>query len=69
MTQVQVDEGAEPRPAIESLDDVDTISQEQQVLDTKELLEQLRNELTQVQDNPEKALEIRRRIQTLESPE
>ncbi len=57
------EEGADPRPAVESLDGIP--SEEDASVDTAELLKELEQELLTVENDPERALEIRRRIQAI----
>lgn len=63
--QVDTVEGADPRPAVESLDtvppDVTT------AVDNKKLLQELQQELLKTENDPDKAMELRRRIQILEN--
>lgn len=63
-TVVSTADGPDPRPAVESLDDTssDNAQMEQ---DTQIMIESLQKELLQIENDPEKAMEIRRRIQLL----
>lgn len=65
ITTVEIEEGAEPTPVVESLDGV--VVSEESVPDTQTLLRDLQAELMTVQNDPDKALELRRRIQLLQT--
>jgi hypothetical protein len=64
---ITTQEGEDPQPAVESLDDMD--SEEGSNVNREKLLEELRKELLETENDPDKAIEIRRRIQVLESEE
>lgn len=57
-------EGADPRPVTESLD---TQSPEQSSVDTEKLIQELQQELLLAENDPDKAIELRRRIQLLKT--
>ena len=65
VTNSQVDENVNPTPVLESLDNV--APDQAQPIDTEKLLRDLQAELLTVQDDPDKALELRRRIQLLQT--
>ncbi len=64
---ITTQEGEDPQPAVESLDDMD--SEEGLNVNREKLLEELRKELLETENDPDKAIEIRRRIQVLQSEE
>ncbi len=64
---ITAQEGEDPQPAVESLDDMDF--EEGSNVNRETLLEELRKELLETENDPDKAIEIRRRIQVLESEE
>jgi hypothetical protein len=62
---IDVEEGTDPRPAILSLDG--TIPAGESVGDTDTLIEELQQELLKTENDPDRALELRRRIQALKN--
>jgi len=57
-------EGEASKPAIESLDSA--ISEEASFLDREKLITELQKELLETENDPDKALELRRRIRLLQ---
>ena len=62
---INTEEGIDPRPAIESLDGI--ASWETSIVDIDTLIQDLQQELLKTWNDPDKALEIRRRIQMLKN--
>ncbi|MEI6710982.1 MAG: hypothetical protein WCK88_01730 [bacterium] len=65
VTPVDTVEGADPRPAVESLDT--SVPDQTPAVDQKKLLQDLQQELIKTENDPDKAMELRRRIQILKS--